>query len=155
LLATYRDQISSRFKTTKVFWRHSKYFPIVWSKAELRQSFSSCVFLSSNPLFWSLCFSSSGLSAKLVDRNSYSYPPSPPSHCIATTSCSCVFKVITLAWVNQGNYYQNANACSKRTLKTIVAKQLKFFILRCSTKKNLTGYWVLGWDTLATFLIND
>jgi hypothetical protein len=44
----------------------------------------------------------------------------------AFTACCFVFKVITLAWANQGNYFENANACSKRTLKTTVATQLKF-----------------------------
>ncbi len=43
----------------------------------------------------------------------------------------CVFKVITLVVSNQvvvsnqGNYFENATACSKRTLKTTVATQLK------------------------------
>jgi hypothetical protein len=36
------------------------------------------------------------------------------------TAC-CVFKVITLIGSNQGNYFENATACSKRTLKTAVA----------------------------------
>jgi len=43
----------------------------------------------------------------------------------AFTACNCVFKVITLAGSNQGNYFANATACSKRTLKTTVATQLK------------------------------
>jgi len=38
--------------------------------------------------------------------------------------CSCVFKEITLVDSNQGNYIENATACSKRTLKTRVATQL-------------------------------
>jgi hypothetical protein len=42
----------------------------------------------------------------------------------AFTACSCVFKVINLVWANQGNYFENATACSKRTLKTTVATQL-------------------------------
>jgi len=42
----------------------------------------------------------------------------------AFTACSCVFKVITLVCANQDNYYENATACSKRTLKTTVATQL-------------------------------
>jgi len=33
----------------------------------------------------------------------------------AYTACCCVFKVITLAWANQGNYFENANACCKQT----------------------------------------
>jgi len=41
------------------------------------------------------------------------------------TACICVFKVITLIGSNQGNYFENAIACSKRTLKTTVAMQLK------------------------------
>ena len=50
----------------------------------------------------------------------------------AFTACSCVFKENTLVGSNQGNYFENKNACSKRTLKTIVATQLKlqrFFYL--------------------------
>jgi len=40
----------------------------------------------------------------------------------AFTAC----KEITLVGSNQGNYVENAIACSKRTLKTIVATQLKW-----------------------------
>ncbi len=43
----------------------------------------------------------------------------------AFTACVCVFKEITLVGSNQGNYFENATACSKRTLKTTVATQLK------------------------------
>jgi hypothetical protein len=43
----------------------------------------------------------------------------------AFTACGCVFKEITLVGSNQGNYFENATACSKRTLKTTVATQLK------------------------------
>jgi hypothetical protein len=42
----------------------------------------------------------------------------------AFTACVCVFKVITLVWVNQDNYFENANACSKRTLKMTVSTHL-------------------------------
>ncbi len=51
--------------------------------------------------------------------------------CVATvvfnvrSACCCVFKVLTLALANQGNYFENANKCSKRMLKTTVATQLK------------------------------
>ncbi len=41
------------------------------------------------------------------------------------TACVCGFKVIALVWANQGNYFENATACSKRTMKTTVATQLK------------------------------
>jgi len=34
------------------------------------------------------------------------------------------FKEIMLAGSNPGNYFENATACSKRTLKTTVATQL-------------------------------
>jgi hypothetical protein len=43
----------------------------------------------------------------------------------AFTACGCVFKEITLVGSNQGNYFENTTACSKRTLKTTVATQLK------------------------------
>jgi len=43
----------------------------------------------------------------------------------AFTACVCVFKEITLVDSNQGNYFENATACSKRTLKMTVATQLK------------------------------
>ncbi len=43
----------------------------------------------------------------------------------AFTACGCVFKEITLVGFNHGNYFENATACSKRTLKTTVATQLK------------------------------
>jgi len=39
----------------------------------------------------------------------------------AFTACGCVFKEITLVGSNQGNFFENATACSKRTLKTTVA----------------------------------
>ena len=42
----------------------------------------------------------------------------------AFTACSCVFKVITLVGSNHSNYFDNATACSKRTLKMRVATQL-------------------------------
>jgi len=44
------------------------------------------------------------------------------THAIA--ACGCVFKEITLVGSNQGNYFENATACSKRTLKTTVSTQL-------------------------------
>jgi hypothetical protein len=51
----------------------------------------------------------------------------------AFTARGCVFREITLVGSNQGNYFENATACSKRTLKTIVAiifrKQNHGFIL--------------------------
>jgi len=43
----------------------------------------------------------------------------------AFTACGIVFKEITLVGSNQGNYFENATACSKYTLKTTVATQLK------------------------------
>jgi len=39
-------------------------------------------------------------------------------------ACGCVFKEITLVGSNQGNFFENAFACSKRMLKTTVATQL-------------------------------
>jgi len=42
----------------------------------------------------------------------------------AFTACVCVFKVITLVWANQRNYFENATVCSICTLKTRVATQL-------------------------------
>jgi len=42
----------------------------------------------------------------------------------AFTACGCVFKEITLVRSNQGNYFENATARGKRTLKTTVATQL-------------------------------
>ncbi len=44
----------------------------------------------------------------------------------AFTACSCVFKEITLVGSNQGNFFENENASSKRTLKTTVATQLNW-----------------------------
>ncbi len=43
----------------------------------------------------------------------------------AFTACVFVFEVITLVWANQGNFFENATACSKRMRKTLVATQLK------------------------------
>jgi len=42
----------------------------------------------------------------------------------AFTECGSVFIVITLVGSNQGNYFENATACSKRMRKTLVATQL-------------------------------
>ena len=42
----------------------------------------------------------------------------------AFTQCCCVFKEITLVDLNQRNYFENTNACNKRTLKVRVANQL-------------------------------
>jgi len=42
----------------------------------------------------------------------------------AFTARVCVFKVIMLACANQGKYFENGNASSKRTLKTTVTTQL-------------------------------
>jgi len=44
----------------------------------------------------------------------------------AFTACGCVFNEITMVGSNQGNYFENATASSKRTLKTTVATQLYF-----------------------------
>jgi len=41
----------------------------------------------------------------------------------AFIACVCIFKVTTRLWTNQDNYFENATACSKRTLKTTVATQ--------------------------------
>jgi len=43
----------------------------------------------------------------------------------AFTACGCVLKDITLVGLNQGNFFENATACSKRMRKTTVATQLK------------------------------
>ncbi len=45
----------------------------------------------------------------------------------AFTACKCVFKEITLVDPNQGNYFENATACSKRMRKMLVATQLNKF----------------------------
>ncbi len=42
----------------------------------------------------------------------------------AFTACSCVLKVISFVWANQGNFFENANKCRKRMRKTLVATQL-------------------------------
>jgi len=42
----------------------------------------------------------------------------------AFTACIFIFKVITLVGSSQRNYFENATACIKRTLKTTVATQL-------------------------------
>ncbi len=60
----------------------------------------------------------------------------------AFTACSCIFKVITLVGSNQGNFFENVTACSKRTLKMTVATQLYFFFLwHClnKTKKQINS----------------
>ncbi len=49
----------------------------------------------------------------------------------AFTACICIFKVITLVWGNQYNYFENATTCSERTLKTRVAMQLVLWLILC------------------------
>ncbi len=44
---------------------------------------------------------------------------------LAFTACIFVFKEITLIDSNQGNFFENATVCNKRTLKMTVATQLK------------------------------
>jgi len=39
----------------------------------------------------------------------------------AFTACSCVFNAITLLRDNQRNFFENATACSERTLNMTVA----------------------------------
>ncbi len=39
-----------------------------------------------------------------------------------------MYKVITLVWVSQRNYFENATTCKKRTLKMRVATQLESLI---------------------------
>ena len=43
----------------------------------------------------------------------------------AFTSCCCVFKEITFIGPKQRNVFENANTCSKRTLKTRVTTRLQ------------------------------
>jgi len=42
----------------------------------------------------------------------------------AFTTFSFVFKVITLVWANQCNFFENATTCSKHMRETLVATQL-------------------------------
>ncbi len=60
-----------------------------------------------------------------IYRQNFLFKLSCDSHFqLALTACVCVFKVITLVGSTQSNYFENATACSKRTLKTTVATQL-------------------------------
>jgi len=47
-------------------------------------------------------------------------------------------KVITLIGSNQGNYFENATACSKRMLKTRVAAQLQYHVSKVQTTLTLS-----------------
>jgi hypothetical protein len=55
----------------------------------------------------------------------------------ALTAFGCVFKEITLVGSNQGNFFENATACSKRMMKTTVATQL--YMLKLYTLLLLEG----------------
>jgi len=55
----------------------------------------------------------------------------------AFTACSCVFKEITLVGSSQGNYFEKANAFSKRKQKTRVTTQLWGQFHQHSTYKQL------------------
>ncbi len=50
----------------------------------------------------------------------------------AFTACSCVFKEITLVRANQRNFFENATACSKRTLKRVSQRSLILQILQAA-----------------------
>ncbi len=53
----------------------------------------------------------------------------------AFTACVCIFKLFTFVVSKQGKYFENATACSKRTLKTTVATQLKPFYFQPQSYK--------------------
>jgi len=85
----------------------------------------------------------------------------------AFTACSCVFKVITLVWSNQRNFFENATTCSKRMRTTLVATQFNFFeeMLLRRSKSCLSFlnsrfpwsrilYWRLAANSLFQFLGN-
>jgi len=67
----------------------------------------------------------------------------------AFIACCCIFKVITLVWANQDNFFENANTYSKRTLKTTVATQLYFTYTNNYTYTNT----ITDTDTYGQFLI--
>jgi len=88
-------------------------------------SLSLSLIFPSTPLFLYFCLSHCltlsfllfpPLSLKLSCDNRFQH---------AFTACSCVFKVITLVWANQRNFFENAFTCSKRMRKTLVETQLK------------------------------
>jgi len=66
----------------------------------------------------------------------------------AFTAGSCVFKVITLVWANQRNFFENATTWSKRMHKTLVATQLYFH----QQKKKLIWRFDLCQKFLSSFI---
>jgi len=77
------------------------------------------------PLWSSFCFVGRNSTSRTILTKKLLRNVAPSSvNQRAFTSCSCVFKVNTLIGSNQGNFFENATACSKRTLKTTVATQL-------------------------------
>jgi hypothetical protein len=63
----------------------------------------------------------------------------------AFTARSFVFKEITLVGSNQGNYFENANACNKHTLKTKVTTQHYIANFACPIPRKpsqLVGWFV-------------
>ncbi len=58
----------------------------------------------------------------------------------AFTAFSCAFKVITLVGSNQGTYFVNVSACSKRTLKTTVATELYLQGLHVTVDNNCRDF---------------
>jgi len=82
----------------------------------------------------------------------------------AFTACSCVFKVISLVWDNQDNYFENSIAWSKRTLKTTVATQLisnvykkfrTYKVLTFRTKFDVPAFPVKSFLRIEIFLNSD
>jgi len=55
----------------------------------------------------------------------------------AFTACTCVFKEITLVWVNQRNFFENANACVKRSSQ----RSYKFFLVQLNMYAEVECFW--------------
>jgi len=85
--------------------RHSFYTKKQWL---LVVKFGILIFICNSDFKWSL-----QLKLRCDERFTHAF-----------TACGCIFKEITLVDSNQGNYFENATACSKRMLKTLVATQL-------------------------------
>ena len=63
--------------------------------------------------------------------------------CCHARACISVFKVNTLVWPNQLDFFENATACSKRMLKTRVATNFKTFeLLNMLQLKNISNNWL-------------